>query len=134
MSAVLENKTILVVDDHLDTGEFIRTVLEDAGASVVVAQSAVEALEVFRRSPTHVVITDVRLGSSDGYELIHAIRESNQEYRGFTPVVAVTGFASPEDKERAIAAGFGAYVSKPFNPADLVKVVEKLLNGPSGLA
>jgi CheY-like chemotaxis protein len=68
------------------------------------------------------------LGTSDGYELIKTIRETDAEYRGVTPVIAVTGFASPEDKQRAIAAGFNFYVTKPFDPADVVAAITKLLS------
>jgi CheY-like chemotaxis protein len=53
--------------------------------------------------PPHVVIADIRLGTSDGYALIKAIRELNFEYEGFMPAVAVTGYASPEEEERALA-------------------------------
>ena len=134
MSGELKNKTVLIVDDDPDICHLLRTVLEDAGASVEMAQSVEHALETFRRSPPHAVIADIRLGNSDGYALLDAIRKLNVEYRGFTPVVAVTGFASPEDQERAVAAGFGAYLSKPFDPAEVVSAVERVLNGSIDLA
>src|SRR5207249_9802509 len=96
MSASLENTTVLVVDDNSDICDLLRTVLEARGASVVVAHSVDGALEVFRRSPPHVVVADIRLRNSDGYALIEAIRHYNVEYKGFTPVIAVTAFASLE--------------------------------------
>src|SRR5688572_17944428 len=108
----LENITVLVVDDDEDTRELLRFVLEDAGASVLTAPSVDTAVETFGRSPAHAVISDIRLKNSDGYALIQAIRQHNSDFHGFTAAIAVTGFASPEDKERAIAAGFNAYLSK----------------------
>ena len=129
MSTSLKNTTILVVDDDADICELLRSVLEDAGASVVVAQSARAALDVFRQSPPHAVVADIRLGSSDGYALVETIREFNLEYKGFTPVVAVTGFASRADEERAKTAGFNAYITKPFDPADVVSAIARLLPG-----
>jgi len=130
----LRNTTILLVDDNLDSCDLLRFVFEDSGASVVTAQSVDAALEAFRHCPAHAVIADIRIGTSDGYELLKAIRDTNAEYKGFTPVIAVTGFASPEDKDRAISAGFSGYFSKPFNPADVVDAVGRLLSHPQDLA
>ena len=134
MSELLKNTTIMVIDDDSDTCELLRTTLEQAGASVLVAHNVDGAIETFRRCPPHAVVADIRLGNSDGYALIKAIREHNIEYRGFTPAVAVTGFASPEDKERAIAAGFNAYLAKPFEPAAVISAIAKILSGRMDLA
>src|SRR5579871_5762221 len=112
----LANTTVLLVDDNIDSCDLLRFAFEQSGAAVVTAQTVKAAIEAFRHSPAHAVIADIRIGTSDGYELLKAIRETNAEYKGFTPVIAVTGFASPEDKDRAIAAGFSAYFAKPFNP------------------
>ena len=124
---VLTNKTILIVDDDADTRELMSLVLEDAGAKVITAESVEAALTTYRTSPPHGVVTDIRLGSSDGYALISAIRKNDEEYRGSTTVVAVTGFGSPEDRTRALAAGFNAYITKPFEVAEVVRTLGKLL-------
>ena len=126
----LANTRVLLVDDNLDSCDLLRFVFEESGASVVTAQSVNAAIEAFRRSPAHAVVADIRIGASDGYDLLKAIRETNAEYKGFTPVIAMTGFASPEDKDRATAAGFNGYFAKPFNPAAVVEAVEKLLSAP----
>lgn len=123
----LTNKAILIVDDDADTRELMRLVLEGAGAKVVTAESVEEALKTYRTSPPHGVVTDIRLGSSDGYALITAIRKNDAEYRGFTTVIAVTGFGSPEDKMRALAAGFNAYITKPFEIEEVVRTLGRLL-------
>src|SRR5207249_8914295 len=104
------------------------------GASVTAAQSVDCAVQAFRRSPAHAVITDIRLVESDGYALLEAIRKCNVEYKGFTPVIALTGYASPEDQERALAAGFDAYLPKPFNPDEVVTAVTKALWGTADAA
>jgi CheY-like chemotaxis protein len=130
MAATLENITVLVVDDDADTLDLLRSVLEESGASVVTAQSVDDALEAFRQSPPHAVVADIRLGVSDGYALIKAIREFNIEYKGSTPVIAITGYASPDDRERAIAAGFNSYFPKPLNPPDVVAAIRKTLSRP----
>jgi CheY-like chemotaxis protein len=127
MSTLLVNKTVMVVDDDADTLEILRIALEHAGAKVVTAHSVDEAFETYRQSPPHAVIADIRLGMSDGYALIKTIRETDKEYRGKTPVIAVTGFASPDDERRAMAASFNAYITKPFYPEDVVAAITKLL-------
>jgi CheY-like chemotaxis protein len=124
----LTNNTVLIVDDDRDTRDLLRVVLEKSGASVVTAESVDAALEAFRRSPAHAIVADIRLGMSDGYALLQSIRELNLEYKGFTPVIAITGFAFPEDKERAKAAGFNAYLTKPFDPADVVSAISDALS------
>lgn len=134
MSNLLRNMSVLIVDDNEDNRELLRIVLEDQGASVTVAPSVELAVQKFRFQPTHVVITDIRLGESDGYALLEAVRKCNAEYRGFTPVIAVTGYASPEDEEKATAAGFYAYVSKPFNPQDVVTTVTRALRSAIRIA
>jgi CheY-like chemotaxis protein len=130
----LANISILLVDDNIDSVDLLRLAFQDSGASVVATQTVGAALEAFRRNPAHAVIADIRIGNSDGYELLKAIRHTNAEYKGFTPVIAVTGFASPEDENRAMAAGFNGYFSKPFNPVDVVEAVERLLSFPQDLA
>ena len=126
----LENITVLVVDDDEDTRELLRFVLEDAGAVVHTAPSVDDAVHIFGKSPAHAVISDIRLRNSDGYELIQAIRRHNTDFHGFTAAIAVTGFASPEDRERAMSAGFNAYIPKPFDPADVIRTIAKALDRP----
>src|ERR1044071_1606609 len=100
MNTSLENKTILVVDDDADIREAVRSALEEAGGTVILTDSVDSAFETYRQGPPHAVIADIRLGKSDGYALIKAIRQTDSEYRGFTPVAAMTSFASPADERR----------------------------------
>jgi CheY-like chemotaxis protein len=119
--------TVLVVDDDQDTCDLIRNILEERGANVVTANSAEVALALYRLHPPDIIVSDMRLGSSDGYAFIATIREYNREYRGFTPAIALTGFRYPGDEDRAIRAGFNAYIYKPFKPADLIAMIARLL-------
>jgi CheY-like chemotaxis protein len=128
MSIGLRNIRVLVVDDDADTRDLLQVVLQQAGAEVVPAESVDAAVEVFRDAPPHIIVSDIRLRSSDGYELMKAIREKNKQYRGYTPAVAITGFSSPGDKERALAAGFNAYIVKPFDPVEIVTTIATLVS------
>ena len=134
MSVALKNLKILVVDDDADGCEHLRSLLEKSGASVMVARSVEEALELQRKSPPHVVIAEMHLGTSDGYAVIKAIREYNFEYRDFTPAIAITRFASHADKERALTAGFNAYVPKSIEPACIVDAITRVLSDSTDLA
>ena len=127
MSRLLANTIVLVVDDDPDTCELLRVLLETGGAKVVAVNSEEAALAAYRQNPPDIILSDMRLGNSDGYALIAAIREYNKEYRGFTPTIAVTGFQYPGDEERAIAAGFDAYIHKPFNPQHVIDTITRLL-------
>jgi DNA-binding response OmpR family regulator len=130
MTEPLKDKTVLVVADDANMRDLLRRVLEEAGADVVTADSVESAFETYRQSPPHAVVTDIRLGTSDGYALIKAIRETDAEYRGSTVVLALTGSASPEEQKRAFAAGFNAYIVKPFDPAEVVERLRELLSHP----
>ena len=134
MSLALKNLTVLVVDADADDCEHLRSILEKSGASVMVAHSVEDALQLHRQSPPHVVVAEIHLGTSDGWALIKAIREYNLEYRGFTPAIALTGFASSGDKERAMMAGFNAYLPKSIGLACVVSAITSVLRDSTDLA
>jgi len=134
MNKIFKGRVILLVEDDEDTAGLLRTVFEQEDAEVIMAASVEAALEAHRRYPAHMVVSDIRLGSSDGFALIAAIRNHDKEYRGFTPAVALTGYTSPGDEERARAAGFDAYIQKPFDPVMLTRTVAALLRGSTDLA
>src|SRR5215831_8437872 len=134
MNKIFKGRVILLVEDDEDTAGLLRAVFEQEDAEVIMAGSVEAALEAHRRYPAHMVVSDIRLGSSDGFALIAAIRNHDKEYRGFTPAVALTGYTSPGDEERARAAGFDAYIQKPFDPVMLTRTVAALLRGSTDLA
>jgi CheY-like chemotaxis protein len=134
MRSLLRNSTILVIDDDIQMVEMLRLTLEGHAAKVMVAHSVEEALELCRTSPPHVIVSDMRLGASDGFELIETLRKYNREYRGFTPAVALTGFNADGDEVRARAAGFNAYIRKPFDPVELLDTIEALIRDTTSLA
>ena len=134
MSLALKDLTVLVVEDDADDCKLLRSLLEKSGASVMVARSVEDALELQRQSPAHVVLADIHLGSSDSYALIKAIRKYNLEYRGFTAAIAIADFASAADKERAIMAGFNAYLPKSSEPVYVISAIARVLRDSTELA
>jgi PAS domain S-box-containing protein len=122
----LHGLAILVVDDDADTGDIVRRFLTGQGASVRVASSAEQALELLDKEQPDVIVSDIGMPGTDGYELIRAIRTRDVEQGGAIPAVALTAFARGEDRKRALLAGFQSFVAKPIDPSELLVVVAML--------
>jgi signal transduction histidine kinase len=119
----LRDARILVVDDEESVRAYAAAVFRVAGADVRFAASAQEALQLLEQWTPDVVITDLGMPDMDGYELLRRIRA-----RGlFVPVLALTAYARPEDRETAMREGFTAYVSKPVEPEELRRLVADVL-------
>jgi CheY-like chemotaxis protein len=117
---------VLVVDDEPDARLLITRILQTRNADVATAASMDEALEVVRREPPHVVISDLGMPAHDGYELIQAVRALPATHGGNIPAAALSAFARSEDRRRAMMAGFQTHVAKPVEPEELLAVVASL--------
>jgi CheY-like chemotaxis protein len=122
----LRGVRLLVVEDDADSREMMVTVFSRCGATVSVAASAREAMELVRRAPTDVLVCDVGLPGEDGHELIRGLRALEAEEGGRIPALALTAYAGPADGGKALAAGFDGHLSKPVLPAELVAHVASL--------
>jgi CheY-like chemotaxis protein len=118
----LTGRRILVVDDDPDTREAIKRILEDAGASVFLAESADEAARFILTASPAVLVCDIGLPGKDGYQFIAELRRHG--FRG--AAIAVTAFARSEDRTRALAAGYDMHLGKPFEPAELLAALATL--------
>jgi PAS domain S-box-containing protein len=117
---------VLLVDDEPDARVLITRVLADSRASVVAAASAAEALEALDRDRPHVLVSDIGMPGVDGYEFIRRVRTRPDASGAALPAVALTAFARPEDRLRALHAGYQMHVAKPVEPAELLAVVASL--------
>jgi signal transduction histidine kinase/CheY-like chemotaxis protein len=117
---------VLVVDDDADSLDLVREALAQAGATVLTARSAREALEALQRSIPAAILSDIAMPDEDGYALIRRIRLLPPERGGRVKAAALTAFAFPEDKEQAMRAGFDDFLAKPIAPWELVEAVAKL--------
>ena len=126
---VLEGLRVMVVDDEPDARWFVARVLEECKAQVTAVGSAAEALAVVSRLRPDVLVSDIGMPRIDGYELLRALRSRRAEDGGRIPAVALTAYASAEDRERALAAGYQRHLAKPIDPADLVDAVAELADG-----
>ncbi len=110
-SGTLRGVRVLVVDDEHDTREVLSVMLARYGAEIRTAGSAAEAREIFSRWKPDVLVSDIGMPEEDGYALIEQIRALPQEDGADVPAIALTAFASAQDKERALAAGFQRHLA-----------------------
>ena len=122
----LRDLRILVVDDDKDTREMLRFILEQAGGQAAAAGSVAEALESYKSSPPDVIVSDIGMPDYNGYALIALVRAHDKALGRTTPVIALTSFTSPADKDTALAAGFRTYMSKPFDPGEIIEEIRRI--------
>ena len=120
----LENVRILVVEDELDALDLITIDLAAHGARVRGAGSAADALALLGSEHFDLLISDIGMADTDGYELIKQVRR--QEKGEHLPAIALTAYARAQDRIRAIAAGYNTHVAKPVEIRELVTVVKCL--------
>jgi CheY-like chemotaxis protein len=102
-------------------------VLAGCGAEVQPVASAERALDVLNGNYVDVLVSDIGMPGADGYDLITRVRAREQEHGGRIPAIALTAYASEEDRDRALAAGFSAHIAKPVSPGALARAVHDLL-------
>jgi signal transduction histidine kinase/ActR/RegA family two-component response regulator len=125
----LDRVRVLLIDDDKDARELSLAVLEQCGARVKAVSSSAEAIASLLDTPRalmpHVIVSDLGMPAADGYQLIRQIRAIDNEL-GRIPAVAVTGYATADDVQRALTAGFQLHISKPMDPAAFVAAVADL--------
>jgi CheY-like chemotaxis protein len=116
---------VLVIDDEPDARELIGRTLTDHGATVTSATSAEEGLALLELSRPDVLVSDVGMPGTDGYQLMRQIRAGEAKGERL-PALALTAFARAEDRKRAMLAGYQQHLAKPFDAAELVLLVSSL--------
>ena len=120
----LDGLRVLVVDDEPDARDLVREVLELCGAEVRTCASAAEALEAMLEGDFDLLVSDIGMPETDGYQLIEKVRLLPGA--GAIPAVALTAYARVEDRVRALKAGFQTHLPKPIEPIELAAVVASL--------
>ena len=115
-------RRILVIEDNADVTDFIRIQLEMWGHDVSVAHDGPSGLEAALSQRPDIALVDVGLPGMDGYELARRIR--NDPPAPEIRLVAMTGYGRPEDRARALAAGFDAHLVKPVDPRQLQELLD----------
>lgn len=116
---------VLVVDDSEEIRFLLMTMLEAHGFSVDLATDGTRALEALREQQYHLVILDVMMPLKDGYTVLKEMRESG--LRDATRVLMLTAKATDADWARGYSLGVDDYVTKPFDPEELLDAVDNVL-------
>ncbi len=120
---------VLLVEDDEAMSEALSALLEHHGATVTTAASARTALGLLAGAPIDVVLSDIGMPGESGYALIREIRAREADGRRRVPALAMTGFASPEDRDEARAAGFDDHIPKPVDADTLIAHIRRMTGG-----
>jgi CheY-like chemotaxis protein/HPt (histidine-containing phosphotransfer) domain-containing protein len=118
---------ILVVEDNEFNQELAANLLKKWGHAAVLASDGKAALAAWEREPFDLILMDVQMPEMDGFAVTGAIRAKERAGNTHVPIVALTAHAMKGDRERCLAAGMDAYVSKPIRAAELAEVIARLL-------
>jgi chemosensory pili system protein ChpA (sensor histidine kinase/response regulator) len=127
---VAEEKLVLLVDDSISVRKFVGRMLEKAGYRVKLAADGLEALEIVTQTRCNLVVTDLEMPRTNGYELLSHLRQDPQT-RGI-PVMVVTSRAGAKHRERAIKEGAADFLTKPVQEDQFIAAVYKLIGSPAG--
>ena len=117
---------ILIVDDNRASRDLLRAILKPLGCELFEATHGQEALAMIREARPDLVLLDIDMPVLDGFSVVRRIRQE-PSLTGL-PVIAVTAYAMEGDREKSLAEGFTAYVTKPVQAATLRQQVKELLN------
>jgi CheY-like chemotaxis protein len=127
---LLAGKRVLIVDDDDDARYLLRVVLEGCQMTVCDSDSADKALEELDQTSFDLLVSDIGMPERDGYSLIRAVRGRSDSES--IPAVALTSFGRPEDRARALRAGFNRHLRKPFTSSSLLLCLASLLEQATG--
>ena len=123
----LDGVHVLLVEDDDDSRKLLGTMLKRYGARVTSTKSAAEALAVFEGELPDLLISDIGMPDQDGYELMRKLRALPPERGGKTPAIALTGYASRKDRDRALNSGYQQHMAKPIEQVDMIKAIAALV-------
>ncbi len=117
---------VLLVEDDLNTRESLRALLAQKGARVTAVGTAADGLRSLEREHPQVLVSDLGMPFEDGYALIRKVRALEPERGGRVPAIALTGYAGPDTRARALAEGYDVHLPKPANPKELTTLIARL--------
>ncbi|MDD9920402.1 MAG: response regulator [Alphaproteobacteria bacterium] len=119
------SKTILTVDDSISIRQMVAFTLKQAGFNVVEASDGEQGLQVARNNSVDLIITDLNMPNMDGLQMIQNLR-GDAAYK-FTPILMLTTESDDTKKMAGKQAGATGWLVKPFNPEQLLKVINKVM-------
>ncbi|MBD2253653.1 hybrid sensor histidine kinase/response regulator [Nostoc parmelioides] len=127
-SSPLAGLKVLIVDDEIDTRNFLGFLFEEYGAISSTSSSVETALAVIDQLKPDILISDIGMAEQDGYTLIRRLRSLPPEQGGEIPAIALTAYSREEDRQQIIEAGFQHHLSKPIDPNKLISVVASIFH------
>ncbi len=115
---------VLVVEDSADTLALLRTIFVQQGAQVSTATTAAEALSLLKSTTPDIIVSDIGMPDTDGFELLQKIRELPELEN--TPAIAISGYASEADRKQALGVGYRALMAKPVDVDALFELIHSL--------
>jgi len=131
LSAVLNSKPVLVVDDNAINRKLLRVVLEAERYRVLECCDGVEALALMEREPVSAIVSDILMPRLDGYQLCHRVR-ADARWRDLPFIIYSSTFTSPADEKAALEFGADRFVCKPSSSEAILKALEAVLQGVGG--
>jgi len=117
---VLQGLRILVVDDEPDSRELVATILKRSGGDVRCSQSAADAIRTFKEWQPDLLVSDLAMPNEDGFALLKKVRNLKSKRARQIPAVALSAYASDEDRALSLSKGFQMHLTKPIEPDQLV--------------
>ena len=126
-SVLLNGVKVLVVDDEADSRDLLMTILSQCGSDVRCSESAADAMQTFHEWHPDLLVSDIGMPNEDGYSLIRRLRELEANGAKGIPAMALTAYATDEDRLQALSAGFQIHVAKPIEPKTFVTSLASIL-------
>jgi signal transduction histidine kinase/CheY-like chemotaxis protein len=130
LNAPLLALRILLAEDNAVNRRLAQVLLEKQGHSVVAAENGRVAVHRFESEPFDLILMDVQMPEMDGLEATTAIRKLEEARSGRIPIIALTAHAMGSDRERCLAAGMDAYITKPIHPQELYRTILEFASVP----
>ncbi|MBA7651601.1 Regulator of RpoS [subsurface metagenome] len=118
-------KNILIVDDDFDTRFILKRILENEGHSISLAQNEAETFDILFNMPIHLILLDLKLGNSSGFEICKKIK--NNMNLSSIPIISISVSQLEEDMIKAIEYGFVDFIGKPFNNKILITKIASII-------
>ena len=125
----MKNKLrVLVIDDNLFNRKLACTILKDHNIEFDIAENGRIAMEYYKKNEYNLILMDIQMPIMNGIDCALSIRELEKTNNTFTPIIAVTAFATEDDKNNCIEAGMNSFIAKPYNAPNLVKEMLKYVD------
>jgi two-component system cell cycle response regulator DivK len=116
-------KVLLIVEDEDHNYTYIHEILKRTSVGMIRAETGMEAVNLFREHKIDMVLMDIKLPDVDGYITTREMKKLNPDI----PVIAQTAYAMVQEREKCLQAGCDDYISKPFDPDKLIRLVERYI-------